>query len=245
MVARGDLAVEISSPRLPVVQRMLVTKAVHARKPVIVATQMLHSMIENPRPTRAEVNDIATAIAEGTDAIMLSGETAYGQYPVEAVQMMTSIAHEIEAHLPKMKDLPNRIISNQTASYLMRSAVEASVELPIRAIVADTTSGNTVRGMAAYRGQKLIYAHCYKESTMRALALSFGVYADHAELPKVHAQFVVQALDNLLKRGYKHSEQVLIISGSFGKANGSSFIEVGEIEQLKELAEHHSSMVAN
>ena len=238
MVARGDLAVEISSPRLPVVQRMLVRKAVEARKPVIVATQMLQSMIDNPRPTRAEVNDIATAIAEGADAIMLSGETAYGKYPVESVVMMKDIAHEIEKHLPKMLDLPNRVISNNTASYLMKSAVEASVELPIKAIVADTTSGNTVRGMAAYRGQKLIFAHCYKESTMRILALSFGVYADYGKPEKVHSRFISKALDNLLNRGfYDEKDQVLVISGSFGKANGSSFIEVGEIARLRELSE--------
>ena len=243
MVARGDLMVEISSPRLPVVQRMLVRKAVEARKPVIVATQMLQSMIENPRPTRAEVNDIATAIAEGTDAIMLSGETAYGKYPVEAVQTMTAIAHEIEANLPDMITLPPKVISNPTASYLMKSAVEASVQLPIRVIISDTTSGNTVRGMAAYRGKKLIYAHCYRENVMRMLALSFGVYADYGKVPKVHAQFIKEALQNLLNRGgYKRDDQVLIISGSFGKANGSSFIEVGEVDQLMELAEHAASM---
>lgn len=238
MVARGDLAIEISAAKLPSVQKELVRKCVEARKPVIVATQMLHSMINNPRPTRAEVNDIANAIYEGTDAIMLSGETAYGKYPVESVKMMTDIALEIEKDLPDHLNLPCKVISNKTASYLMKSAVNASVEIPLRLILADTTSGNTVRGIAGYRGRKLVYAHCYKESTMRVLALSFGVYANYAKPSKNHSDFVSSALNYLVdSKGYKSDDELIIISGSFGKANGTSFIEIGELGQLLELAE--------
>ncbi len=237
MVARGDLAVEISSQRLPIVQRTLVRKCVEARKPVIVATQMLHSMIENPRPTRAEVNDIANAIFEGTDAIMLSGETAYGQYPVESVKMMSSIAHEVEASLPDFLDIPRRVVSTVTSSVLTRSAVKASVELPIRAIIADTTSGNTIRALAAYRPKKPVFAHCYLESTVRLMALSFGVFAEYTKQGKTHASFIPKALEILLKKGnFNHKDEVIIISGSFGKANGASFIEVGDIEQLLDLS---------
>ena len=236
MVARGDLAVEISSQRLPAVQRMLVKKCVEARKPVIVATQMLHSMIENPRPTRAEVNDIANAIYEGTDALMLSGETAYGQYPVEAIKMMSAIAHEIETTLPDFQDLPRKMVSTPTSSVLIKAAVEASVELPISAIIADTTSGNTIRGLVAYRAKKPVYAHCYSEDTVRFLALSFGVFAEYYKAEKNHLGFIRKALREIVKRkDITINDEVIIISGSFGKANGASFIEIGEIDQLIEL----------
>lgn len=236
MVARGDLAVEISSPHLPIVQKMLIKKCIEARKPVIVATQMLHSMIENPRPTRAEVNDIANAIYEGTDALMLSGETAYGNFPVESMRMMSSIAYEVEQALPKYTDLPDRVVSTLTSSVLIRSAIEASSKLPLKAIIADTTSGNTIRGLAAYRSKIPVFAHCYHENTVRLMALSYGVFAEYAERPKVHIQFIVKALETVLKRkNINKDDSVLIISGSFGHKNGASFIEIGEINQLLQL----------
>lgn len=238
MVARGDLAVEISSQRLPVVQKMLINKCIEARKPVIVATQMLHTMIENPRPTRAEVNDIANAIYEGTDALMLSGETAYGQYPVESIKMMSSIAHEVEASFTEYRPISDKIVSTKTSSVLIRAAVEASAQLDVKSILADTTSGNTIRGLAAYRSPKPIFAHCYNENTVRLLALSFGVFAEHAKRPKIHSHFIAKALKSLLKRDDTNiHDQVIIISGSFGHKNGASFIEIGEIEQLMELGQ--------
>jgi len=237
MVARGDLAVEISSPRLPVVQKMLINKCIEARKPVIVATQMLHTMIENPRPTRAEVNDIANAIYEGTDALMLSGETAYGDYPVESIRMMSSIAHEVEQAAPKYTDLPHRVVSTLTSSVLIKAAIEAGSKLPLKAMIADTTSGNTVRGLAAYRSQIPILAHCYNESTVRLMALSYGVFAEHAKRPKVHSDFIAKALETVMARkDITNQDNVLIISGSFGHKNGASFIEIGEISQLLELS---------
>ena len=143
MVARGDLAIEISQEKLPLVQKHIVATAIKKRRPVIVATQMLHSMIENPRPTRAEVSDIANAIFDGTDAIMLSGETAYGKYPVEAVKMMKSIAKEVEGNSHTFKSkLKAEIISgisnkqneidHQVAAQLIKVAIEASEELDVK-----------------------------------------------------------------------------------------------------------------
>ena len=236
MVARGDLAIEISAQKLPVVQKTIVKKCVEARKPVIVATQMLHTMIENPRPTRAEVNDIANAIFEGADAIMLSGETAYGNYPEESVEMMSSIAKEVEKSLPGYWDMEPKVISTPKAAFVVKAAVEATLNLPIKTIIADTLSGNTVRGLAAYRGKKLIYAQCYSKQTMRALALSFGVYADYIVAEDDHDEFLKQALDNLVEHASLQKEDmVVVVAGNFGKTGGTSLIEIGSIMELRKL----------
>ena len=236
MVARGDLAIEISEQKLPVVQKNLIKKCIVARKPVIVATQMLHTMIENPRPTRAEVNDIASAIFEGTDAIMLSGETAYGKYPLEAVQMMNSISLEVEDSLPLFRDLDIKLLSTRKAAYMVKAAVEASVTLPIKAIICDTYSGNTVRGLAAFRSKPKIYAQCYTKETMRILALSYGVYCDYITESEDHTEFIRQALENLKqKKNYSESNMVAFVAGSFGRDAGASFLQIGRIEQLLSL----------
>ena len=236
MVARGDLAIEISAQKLPVVQKEIIKKCVEARKPVIVATQMLHTMIENPRPTRAEVNDIANAIFEGTDAVMLSGETAYGNYPLESVKMMSSIAREVEKSLPAIIDMPPKVISSAKAAFVVKAAVEATVNLPIKTIIADTFSGNTVRGLAAYRGKQLINAQCYSQETMRFLALSYGVYADFINVDENHDEFLKQALDNLTnKASFGEDDLVVVVAGNFGKTGGTSLMEIGSIKELNRL----------
>lgn len=233
MVARGDLAIEISAQKLPVVQKEIVRKCLEARKPVIVATQMLHTMIENPRPTRAEVNDIANAIFEGTDAIMLSGETAYGKYPVESVQMMNSIAIEVEKSLPIYLNLDIKLLSTRKAAFMVKAAVEATASMPIRAIIADTSSGNTVRGLAAFRGHALIYAQCYSEETMRILALSYGVYSEVIENNVKHTKILKHAIQKLQKENnYDEKDMLAFVAGNFGKGAGASFLEIGRIDQL-------------
>ncbi|MBN2481686.1 MAG: pyruvate kinase, partial [Bacteroidales bacterium] len=161
MIARGDLAVEIPYERIPGIQKMIINKCIDARKPVIVATQMMYSMIENSRPTRAEVSDVANAIYSKTDAIMLSGETTVGKYPVEAVTAMNRIAMEVEKSRSDIHETPMLVMSNKTSAYLAKSAVEASIELNCKAIIADTSRGRTIRNMACYRGRKPIFAQCY------------------------------------------------------------------------------------
>jgi pyruvate kinase len=233
MVARGDLAIEISSQKLPVVQKEMVRKCVEARKPVIVATQMLHTMIDNPRPTRAEVNDIANAIFEGADAIMLSGETAYGKYPLESVQMMNSIAMEVEKSLPSYLDLDTKLLTTRKAAFMVKAAVESTVSMPIRAIIADTSTGNTVRGLAAFRSHALVYAQCYSEETMRILALSFGVYSDTVDDNLPHNKILKQAINKLQKeQNYDEKDMLAFVAGNFGKGAGASFLEIGRIDQL-------------
>lgn len=232
MVARGDLAIEIPYEKIPGIQKMLVNKCIDARKPVIIATQMLHSMIDNPRPTRAEVSDVANAIYSKTDAIMLSGETAFGNYPVEAVETMKRIAHEVEKSRGDIHKTPLFIASTHTSAFLTKSAVEASVELDAKAIVADTTTGRTIRNMAGYRGRKVIFAQCYTRRVVRELALTFGVYP-HYLSPSATKGFIKESLSDLLEKGCMSTEdRVVVVGGNFGKTHGASFIEISSVENL-------------
>lgn len=233
MVARGDLGVEIPAENIPVTQRFLVKKCMESKKPVIIATQMLHSMITNPRPTRAEVSDIANAIYQRVDAIMLSGETAAGNYPIEAVKTMSKIAKEIEKNTEPIIDINMVRINNEITAQLSRSAVRASVNLPIKAIAVDTLSGRTGRYMAAFRGSKTVYAVCYRRHVMRELALSYGVYATYAEPCLTHENFLTDLLDGLLANDtLKREDLIVVVGGNFGAIKGASFMEIGQVYSL-------------
>lgn len=235
MVARGDLAIEIPYEKIPGIQKMIINKCIDARKPVIVATQMLHSMIDNPRPTRAEVSDIANAIYSKVDAIMLSGETANGNYPVEAVNTMARIALEVEKSRSDMHVSPMLVMSTKTSAYLSKSAVEASIELDCKAIIADTSTGRTIRNIACYRGRKIIFAQCYDQRVVRELALSFGVYAELIPEGTTH-NFIVHALNILLKRNLlQKSDKVVVLGGNFEWTQSATFIEISTVENMLEL----------
>lgn len=234
MVARGDLAIEIPYEKVPVIQRMIINKCIRRRKPVIVATQMLQTMINNPRPTRAEISDIANAIYSHTDAMMLSGETASGKYPVEAVQTMTKVAIEVENHTEQFLDIPPGTQAGEISGHLARIAVETSVKVGAKGIIADTAEGRTIRDMAAFRGRGLILAQCYKKRTMRELALSYGVYADYQEKKKSVDMFIHTALGKLVKtHDLSDNDIVIILAGNFSGGRGFSFIEVGTVDYLK------------
>lgn len=236
MIARGDLAVEIPQERIPIIQKMIIDKCIALRKPVITATQMLHSMIQNPRPTRAEISDVANAVYDGTDAIMLSGETAYGKYPVEAVTTMSNIAREIESATPALKETPLLIINSEISAFLARSAVKASLELQAEAIIADTNQGRTVRALAAYRGNKIIFAQCYDKGVMRELALSYGVYPNFSVMETTTEDFICDALADLQKKyKIKEKDRIVVLAGNFGPSHGPSFIEVSTVENLKKM----------
>ncbi len=238
MIARGDLAVEIPQEQIPIIQKMIINKCISRRKPVITATQMLHSMIENPRPTRAEISDVANAVYDGTDAIMLSGETAYGDYPEEAVQTMANIAREVESNTPELKETPLLIVNNEISAFLAISAVRASIELNTKAIIADTNNGRTVRALAAYRGNNIIFAQCYKKGVMRELALSYGVHPNYSKTLETTEEFLYDAIIALQKDyKLKESDRVVILAGNFGPSHGPSFIEVSTAKNLRKLYE--------
>jgi pyruvate kinase len=235
MVARGDLGIEIPYEKIPGIQKMIITKCIITRKPVIVATQMLHSMITNPRPTRAEVSDIASAIYSQTDAIMLSGETANGKYPVESVKTMTKVALEVEKNKEKFMNVPYMNVTGEISAYLAKVAVKTAFRIGARGIIADTTGGRTIRDMASYRGINLILAQCYSESTMRELALSYGVYASYQEKRKSVDEFIHTALKNLtVTHNLQSDDIVVVLAGNFSGGSGFSFIEVGSVQYLKD-----------
>jgi len=236
MVARGDLGIEIPAEKIPTIQRRLVKKCIESKKPVIIATQMLHTMIEHPRPTRAEISDIANAIYQRVDAIMLSGETAYGEYPIEAVNIMSRVAQEVEVNLepdPKQKLVR---INNEITATLARSAVRACANLPIKAIIVDTISGRTGRYLAAFRGKIPVYAICYKPQIMRHLALSYGVLAEYMEPRTTRDHFLTDAISIMEERGKLNPDDlVLIIGGSFGPRDGASFMEISQVKNLVKM----------
>ena len=233
MVARGDLAIEIDAEKIPLIQRYIVNKCIESIKPVIIATQMLHTMIDHPRPTRAEVSDIANAVFSGTDAIMLSGETAYGDYPLEAVKVMSRVAEANESILPPDANRNLVRINNEITAALARVAVRMTTMLPIKAIVVDTNSGRTARYLSAFRGGLPVYARCYDEHVMRELALSFGVRPYFSVKPHSRDEFMRDIPQVLLQNGYQPEDQILVIGGSFGHVRGASFLEVCKISDIK------------
>ena len=233
MVARGDMALEIPVERIPLIQKSIINKCINLRKPVIVATQMLHSMIEHPRPTRAEISDVANAVYDGTDALMLSGETAYGKYPIEAVKLMNKIALEVEKTTNTFRDINELTLSTPEAAFLAKHAVEASRTLPVRAIIADTIGGKTIRALSAYRGNINICAQCYNKEVMRELALSYGVVAHYMEAKPTSHEFLKEALKILVSNKiFIDDDLVVVIAGNFGHANSATFIEISTVENL-------------
>lgn len=226
MIARGDLGVEIAAERIPLIQKKLIQRCRERKKPVIVATQMLHSMIENPRPTRAEVSDVANAILQSTDAIMLSGETASGKYPVEAVKTMSRIAIETEESITTPPDLDLQNVTRPIAGVLARSLVAATFKLPVKAIIFDTWSGRTGRYLAEFRPLVPIYAMCYRNFIMRELALTYNIYGYPFGVKKTKEEFVENSIRILLQDGkIQKGDLVGFIGGSFNDEAGATYME--------------------
>lgn len=232
MVARGDLGIEIAGEKIPVIQRRIISACIRRKRPVIIATQMLHSMIENPRPTRAEISDIANAIYNHTDAIMLSGETAYGKYPLESVQMMKKIAHEVEMQ-KEIRNFSISSIDNEIAAFLANAAYQASNALPIKAVIVDSQTGRTARYLAAFRNSNTVYAACYSKRVIRELSLSYGVSAFYLQQKKSTDAFKRAVVSHLLDNNeIQMDDLVILVGGSFGPRRGATFMEISLVKDL-------------
>ena len=231
MVARGDLGIEVAPERIPGIQSTLINKCIKAHKPVIVATQMLHTMIEHPRPTRAEISDVANAVYQRADAMMLSGETAYGKYPLEAVQTMTNVAKEVEASLGGKHDVPPLLDADIT-SFLAHEAVISEFKVGTKAIFTDAYRGITARFISSFRGNNPTFAICHNRSVQRWLALSYGVTAYYYEHdnPKPFMPHSVEAVRQIVEDGLigKH-ERVAYLTGTRRGARALEILTPHEI----------------
>lgn len=234
MVARGDLGVEIPLQEVPVVQKEIIRKCNRVGKPVIVATQMLESMVDSIRPTRAEVSDVANAIFDGTDAVMLSGETAIGKYPVEAVKVMAGIAVEAETALPYERFLLEKAeyVQTQTDDAISYAACSLSQQLGAAGIVAYTSSGSTALRVSKYRPRAPILALTPNADVARRMVLSWGVTPYLASETESVDKMFSEAVHLALGTGIAGKGQLLIITAGvpLGVPGSTNMIKVQRVE---------------
>jgi pyruvate kinase len=224
MVARGDLGVEMSPERVPVVQKQIIRRAAAWRKPVITATQMLESMIENPRPTRAEASDVANAIFDGTDAVMLSAETAVGRYPRETVSMMARIIAEAEGHLQEVAPWQRRRDHRRLtiAETICEAVAHAAEDLDMAAIAVYTETGATAGLVSKYRPQCPVYAFAHDPAVCNRMNLLWGVYPVPCEPMLSGEEMVRHAQAELLRRGAAAPGSAIGVIAGTQHASGST-----------------------
>jgi pyruvate kinase len=239
MVARGDLGVEVPPEQVPAIQKHIIRRASEYFKPVITATQMLESMIENPRPTRAEVSDVANAVYDGTDAVMLSGESAVGKYPVDAVSMMARIVSEAERHIKEEKETYAGTRVRQShlsiAETICEATAHAADDLDLRGIALFTESGATARQLSKYHPTSPIFALSPIEITINRLNLLWGTTP--IRCPKVNStEALVDVAESLLDQyGYvKNREVIAIVAGTRTKSGSTNFLRLHVMGEQKE-----------
>jgi pyruvate kinase len=234
MVARGDLGIEIPLEEIPMVQKDMIARANRVAKPVVTATQMLESMISSPRPTRAEATDVANAILDGTDAVMLSGETARGAYPVEAVHVMATIALEVEAKYPhreirrrRASDLGGIETDEDIGTAIAEAAVSSAHALGLRLIVTGTTTGNTARHISSFRPRARIVALTPVEEVARRLACVWGVEPAVVQSYRYFETLIEIAEARIVSDGQASpGETVAITSGMPVGAGGTNVLKI-------------------
>ncbi|MFT4325924.1 MAG: pyruvate kinase [Candidatus Woesearchaeota archaeon] len=233
MVARGDLGIEVPAAEIPLIQKQLVAASIARTKPVIVATHMLESMIDNPRATRAEISDVANAILDGTSAVMLSGETAYGKYPVNAVRTMSEVAMQL--HDRPRNGVRLKIESPEDVkAHLAKSAVEVAIATQAKAIIVPTISGITARYISAMRSRIPVYALCYDPVVKRQLWLSHGIRAIDKEMCDTTDSLVKTSIQ-AVKDSYDLADEdtVIVLSGTpKTDPKKSMFLEVVKVKDV-------------
>jgi pyruvate kinase len=224
MVARGDLGVEMAPEKIPVIQKHIIRRAAAWRKPVITATQMLESMVENPRPTRAEASDVANAIFDGSDAVMLSAETASGQYPRESVSIMSRIVVEAECNMADFVQFRRRREHHalSVAETICESIAHSAEDLPMGAIAVFTETGNTARMISKYRPRVPIYAFAHITPVVNRLNLYWGVHPIPCRQARSAEQMVSMAEQHLLRRSQLKPGDVLGVVAGTRQASGST-----------------------
>ncbi len=236
MVARGDLGVEVPPERIPLIQKELIRKCNLSGKPVITATQMLDSMMRNPRPTRAEVTDIANAIIDGSSAIMLSGETAAGKYPVEAVKMMYSIAINTENSLDYKEILKLRSGNNEisTTNAISKATVNTASDLGAKAIITATSSGYTSKAISKFRPKAPIIAATTSDTVVRKMALEWGVYPVLAPISKSTDEVIDLSIKASVDAGYAGEGDLVVITAGIpvGLSGTTNMIKVHTIAKV-------------
>lgn len=241
MVARGDLGVELSIQEVPVLQKMMIHKCLEVSKPVIIATQMLESMIKNPRPTRAEVSDVANAIYDSATAIMLSGETAIGRYPIQTVQLMRLIAEEAEKSFPYREffQRDSHIDSHDVSSSISLASVKTAYSSGAKAIFAFTSSGTTARLISRHRPEMPIIALTENQKTYHQLALQWGVIPlEPAVATSSREAFTITSQAARVKKIVHYGDLVVVTSGSpFGLQGTTNMMMVESIGEV--LARGH------
>jgi pyruvate kinase len=229
MVARGDLGVEVPPEKVPAIQKHIIRRAAEFRKPVITATQMLESMIENPRPTRAEVSDVANAVYDGTDAVMLSGESAVGKYPVGTVAMMARIVADAERHIKEQKYTEPRERGSHLsiAETICEATAHAADDLDLRGIALFTESGVTARQLSKYHPTSPIFALSPIEVTINRMNLLWGTTP--IRCPKVNStEALVDVAESLLEQGgyVRPREVIAIVAGTRTKSGSTNFLRL-------------------
>ncbi|GAA0133694.1 pyruvate kinase [Paenibacillus sp. YSY-4.3] len=235
MVARGDLGVEIPAEDVPLAQKKMIEKCNRAGKPVITATQMLDSMQRNPRPTRAEASDVANAIFDGTDAIMLSGETAAGKYPVESVLTMSRIAEKAESALEYHEIFIKQSNAQQTTvtEAISQAVANSALELNAKAIITSTETGYTARMVSKYRPKAPIIAVTTQDNTMRRLALNWGVTPVKGDVASSTDEMFDKAMKGGLDSGVvKEGDLVVITAGvPLGRSGSTNLVKIGQVRK--------------
>ena len=232
MVARGDLGVEVPAEDVPLIQKNIISKCKDLGKIVITATQMLESMQQNPRPTRAEVSDVANAIFDGTDAIMLSGESASGSYPQEAVMTMSRIALKTEQSLD-YEILHRQAVltaSKDTSEAICMSVAEIASKFQVAAIIAFTESGETARKMSRYRPEARIIAATPLANTTKSLAMNWGVKPVMCKSMSTRSSMLEYAEIIAKENGVEHGELILVTGGRPGLIGDTSYLELVKIK---------------